>query len=236
MVAVCAKALLWLMFLLSADVLHAEGGESIQSVESIAAAIQQFVESKFRQSPDEYEIKIPPIDPRLRLALCSGSMEVFTPQGAREMGQVSVGIRCMGAQPWTIYHRIYIRVFRPVAVLVGAYNAGTVLSSADIRAERRDISALNGQFISPEGAIGRPLKKALPANTVLIPEFLTTIKAVKRGEQVTIRNRSDVFEISMSGIALADGEIGQRIRVRNEQSGRIIQATVTGPGVVDVNP
>ena len=210
--------------------------EAVQPLETITASIRQYIESNFRQPSEGYEIQVPPMDSRLRLALCTSPLEVFTPPGARETGHVSVGVRCPGSQPWTIYHRAYVAIFQEVAVLVGAAKAGTVLTANDIRVEKRDVSTLNGQFLSPERAVGRPLKKALPANTVLLPDFLTTIKAVKRGELVTIRNRSSGFEISMPGIAMSDGEVGQRIRVRNEQSGRVIQATVTASGVVDVNP
>ena len=210
--------------------------EAIQPPETITAAIRRFIESNFRQPNAGYEITIPPLDARLRLAACPAPLEVFSPQGARESGHVSVGIRCAGDKPWTIYHRAYVGVFQEVAVLAVAAKAGTVLTEDDIRGERRDIATLNGRFLAPEVAIGRPLKRALPANTVLLPDFLTTLKTVKRGDLVTIRNRHDGFEISMSGQALSDGELGQRIKVRNEQSGRVIQATVTGPGTVDVQP
>lgn len=226
--------LLWLGFATFATALAGE--ELVQPPESITAAIRHYIESNFRRSGDGYEIQVPALDTRLRLALCSKPIEAFSPPGARDIGHVSVGVRCTGDHPWTIYHRAYLGVFQDVAVLVTAAKAGTVLTEADVRAERRDVAALNGQYLLPETVIGRPLKKALPANTVLLPDFLTTIKAVKRGELVTIRNRSEAFEISMPGVALSDGEVGQRIRVRNEQSGRVIQATVTGSGMVDVNP
>jgi flagella basal body P-ring formation protein FlgA len=38
----------------------------------------------------------------------------------------------------------------------------------------------------------------------------------------------------MSGVALMDGEEGQRIRVRNEESKRIVEGTVTGSNIINI--
>lgn len=207
-----------------------------QSPESISAAIRHYLESNSRHPGADYRIEIPPLDSRLQLALCSVPLEVFPTHGSRDLGNLSLGVRCSGERPWTIYHRAYVGVIQEVAVLATAVKAGTVLGPADVVGEPRDIAQLNGIYLSPEQAIGKPVKKALAAKTVLIPEMLTTLRLVKRGDQVTIRNNAAGLEVSMAGIALMDGERGQRIRVRNVQSGRVIQATVTGEGLVDINP
>jgi flagella basal body P-ring formation protein FlgA len=207
-----------------------------QPLESISGAIRRFLESNSRHAGADTRIEIPPLDSRLQLALCSVPLEVFPTHGSRDIGNLSLGVRCSGDRPWTIYHRAYLGVIREVAVLAGAVKAGTVLGPTDVVGEPRDIAPLNGIFLSPEQVIGKPVKKALAAKTVLIPEMLTTLRLVRRGDQVTIRNNAAGLEVSMAGIALMDGERGQRIRVRNVQSGRVIQATVTGEGMVDINP
>lgn len=209
---------------------------AFQPLESISSAIRHYLESNSRRPDAEYRIEIPPLDSRLQLALCSTPLEVFPTQGSRDLGNMSLGVRCSGERPWLIYHRAYVGVIQEVAVLTTAVRAGTVLSALDVVSEPRDIAQLNGQFLSPQQVIGKPVKKGLPAKTVLVPEMLTTLRLVKRGDQVTIRNNSAGLEISMAGIALMDGEKGQRIRVRNVQSGRVIQATVSAEGTVDINP
>lgn len=209
---------------------------ALQSPESIVGAIRARLESNSRHGDGQYRIEIPPLDTRLQLALCSIPLEVAPTQGSREAGNIAVAVRCQGDRPWTIYHRAYVGVVREVAVLATAVRAGTVLSAAEVTVEARDIAQLNGNYLTPEQAIGKPVRKPLAAKTVLVPEMFTSIRLVKTGDQVTIRNNAAGFEVSMAGIALMDGERGQRIRVRNAQSGRVIQATVTGLGVVDVNP
>lgn len=55
---------------------------------------------------------------------------------------------------------------------------------------------------------------------------------VKRKDKVTISSAQPGFAIQMSGIAMTDGVKGQLIKVKNENSGRIISATVIEPGQV----
>jgi flagella basal body P-ring formation protein FlgA len=42
----------------------------------------------------------------------------------------------------------------------------------------------------------------------------------------------DGIEVRASGIALGSGDNGARLRVRNEVSGRVVDAMVNAPGVV----
>ena len=57
---------------------------------------------------------------------------------------------------------------------------------------------------------------------------------VKRGEKITISAVQPAFTIRMNGVAMMNGTKGQRIRIKNENSGRIISATVVEAGVVSV--
>jgi flagella basal body P-ring formation protein FlgA len=56
--------------------------------------------------------------------------------------------------------------------------------------------------------------------------------AVRRGEPVKMIANNDGIEASASGEALADGQPGDVIRVRNTRSGKVIEAKVLEPGVV----
>ncbi len=58
--------------------------------------------------------------------------------------------------------------------------------------------------------------------------------AVARGERVTMSARVGVVVASVSAEALQDGKVGETIRVRNLQNGRVQQARVSRPGHVDI--
>jgi len=59
--------------------------------------------------------------------------------------------------------------------------------------------------------------------------------AVHRGEMVTLVYRLPGMELSAHARAVEDGAIGQTIRLTNLTSNRVIDATITGPGVADAN-
>lgn len=56
---------------------------------------------------------------------------------------------------------------------------------------------------------------------------------VKRGDEVRIVARQDGIEVSNAGEALANGRMGEVIRVRNVGSGKVISARVSAGGEVE---
>ncbi|HYE33922.1 flagellar basal body P-ring formation chaperone FlgA [Methylocaldum sp.] len=205
----------------------------LQSHESISAAITALIESDFRQRNQEYQAEPVKLDIRLQLPLCDRPLDAFFLPGRRESGFLSVGVRCEGGRPWTIYNKVQVKAFREVVILKNAVRQGSVLTEADLGLEKRDLAELRGGYFTSLGqTVNRPVKRTLPAGTVLSPEWLSVSKMVRRGQKVIIRAESSHFAVNMSGQALADGEAGQRIRVRNDQSARIVEGTVMGPGLV----
>jgi flagellar basal body P-ring formation protein FlgA len=199
---------------------------SWQPHESILSSIRVFMESNFRHLENGLTIDVASLDHRLRLPLCSSELTVFAPSGLRESGHMSVGVKCEGEQPWTIYNKVSIRLTREVAVLRTAVRQGAVLSADDLTVVKKDVSQLRGGFLNPLQAIGRSLRKPAAAGMVLTPDHIANPKLIARGQGVAIKAEGIAFEVSMPGTAMADGEAGERIRVRNEVSGRVVEATV----------
>lgn len=191
------------------------------------------IESDFRQRNQDFQAEPIMLDRRLQLPLCEKSLETFFLPGRRESGFLSVGVRCSGERPWTLYHKVRVKAYRDVVVLKKPVRQGAMLTEADLGLEKRELAELRGSyFTSFEAVVDRPAKRTLAAGTVLSPEWLTVPKLIKRGQKVIIRAESSHFTVNMSGQALADGEIGQRIRVRNDQSEKIVEGTVAAPGLV----
>lgn len=61
-------------------------------------------------------------------------------------------------------------------------------------------------------------------------------RVVHRGEPVQLSARAGVVVAQVSAEALQDGGIGETIRVRNLQNGKVQQARVTAAGHVEVSP
>jgi flagella basal body P-ring formation protein FlgA len=71
---------------------------------------------------------------------------------------------------------------------------------------------------------------------VVTPSDLGGRSMVLAGDRVQVVAQLGGIEVSASGIALGGGDNGARLRVRNQSSGRIIDAMIVGPGKVSALP
>ncbi|MCY0965912.1 flagellar basal body P-ring formation chaperone FlgA [Parathalassolituus penaei] len=149
-------------------------------------------------------------------------------------GRNSIEIRC--SDPWWQQNiAIQLHNFRNVAVLTRALNNGEPLTPEAVNWIRQDVGELNqGFFTTPEDIIGQTAKRTLRAGTVLSPDQIQQPMAVARGDKVRIVLRKAVIHLETDGTAQQDGRIGERIRVRNSQSGKTVNAIVVASGEVEI--
>jgi flagellar basal body P-ring formation protein FlgA len=213
--------------LLCSGVAAAQLPPKLQPLPSVAAAA---VAAARAELPATAEISASALDPRLRLPGCEGPL-IGDPPSLRG-AQARVAVRC--AQPhWTVYVPLEVRDLRPVVVLARSGQRGDTLGAADLQLQTRDITRLPfGHFESLDAVIGQELRRAVSAGSPLGPNDAQPARRVLRGSPVTVVALAGGIEFTASGIALADGAEGQRLRVRNERSGRVIEGVVTADGKV----
>jgi flagella basal body P-ring formation protein FlgA len=108
-----------------------------------------------------------------------------------------------------------------------------MISEADIQLEKVDVSQLRGQpMLAIEDVIGSKAKNSLSAGSILND---TSICAVCKGDSVSITVDNPSISIVMSGVALTDGAVGERIRVQNSSSKRIVEAIIVNDDTVKVS-
>lgn len=213
----------------------AAANAGVQSHASIQGAVKHFLTSNLRHPDQAYEIHIEPLDRRLRLAQCAQPLAAFSPPGGKLMGSTTVGVHCHGPKPWTIYTQVQIKVFQKVVVLAKALPRDAIIAKDALTLHKKDLARLRQGFLTHyEQALGKQLKRPLPAGSVLTTVNLAAPKLIKRGQKVIIHAHTPGFDIRMAGDALMDGEKGQRIRVRNDQSQRIVEGIVIAPGIIRV--
>ena len=207
----------------------------LQPHDSIRLAAKTYLENNPPVGEGRIEFTIGHLDSRLRLQQCAAALEVFRPPGGRNSGHTTLGVRCSGPKPWKLYIPVAIKVYRPVAVAQGALLRGALLTAADIELVEKDVSRLGYGFIAdPSNAVGKELRRSVTAGTVMTPHHLAAPHIVERGQTVVIVANSGGIEVRMAGEALADGAHNDRIRVRNNKTRRIVEGTVSAPGVVQV--
>lgn len=207
----------------------------IQPLQDIEAAVRALVDSHGNQSGD-VEASVGRLDPRLRLPLCRQPLAARYTQTRRRSGTLSVEVRCEGQRPWSLYVPVTLARFAEVVIATRPLARGQSIAAEDVTLARRrvDISTRT-YFEQPATAIGRLATRSIASGEILDQHQLRQPRLVRRGEQVVLSLGNSAVKVSMKGEALADGAAGERIRVRNLSSARIVEGTVTAAGVVVVN-
>lgn len=200
------------------------------SQQPLASIAEAAVVAARAQLPATAEISASALDSRLRLPACEGPLATDPPQlrGA----QARVAVRCL--QPlWTVHVPLSVRDVRAVVVMARSAQRGDTLTAADLYLQARDISQLPfGHFESLDDVIGQELRRAVSAGSPLGPHDAAPARLVRRGSPVTLIALSGGIEVTAGGIALGDAAEGQRVRARNERSGRVIEGVVDASGRV----
>lgn len=210
-------------------------GPTLQPLDDIQRTAHAFLTAQHRNRKELPKIRLQSLDHRLRLPRCQAALHAFLPSGARTAGNTSVGVRCPDAKPWSIYLSANIQIHDQVLIARRFLRRGTILSAADFQPERRELSSLTGGYeTDPQQLIGRQLQRALMIGKVISPQAVKMPPAVRRGETVTLVAEQSGIEITSSGIALSNANIGERLRVRNESSQRVVEGKVTDDRRVEV--
>lgn len=224
--------ILALTFIASATA-YAEQGS--QSHESIAEAVRGFIDQNINL-PGEYEVSLTPLDSRLNLPQCAEPLEAFTSNGLIKAGRMTIGIRCNVEKKWSIFTSAIIKIYQMVVVLSQPIQRGEIFTRQHLAIEKREVSNLRDDFVTQiEQIENKQATRQLNTGTIISPRNLAEPKLIKRGDKVVISTAKPEFSIRMNGIAMMDGAKGQLITVKNQNSGRIINATVIEPGLVSVN-
>jgi flagella basal body P-ring formation protein FlgA len=183
--------------------------------------------------PPSAEVSADAIDPRLRLPACAATPDAEA--GAARGASANVTVRCTAPSAWTLYVPVRIRDLRPVLVLTRAVRRGETVDASVLRSETRDIAQLPFGYVSDAAMIaGNEFRRPVGAGQALSPADIEPERCIRRGDLVTLIGRAAGIEVRAEGKAMADGGRGSRIRVQNSNSKRIVEGTVTAPGVVEL--
>ncbi|MCF6257310.1 MAG: flagellar basal body P-ring formation protein FlgA [Gammaproteobacteria bacterium] len=207
-----------------------------QSTETLRQTVLKFLQVQTeKRAEQDIEISVGRIDRRLKLATCQESPMAFLAAGAKLQGKLTVGLRCTGPKPWTVYVPAHIKIFANVIAAAQPLLRGSEISATDVIFVRQELSQLrSGYFIKTESVIGKILTQNLSAGHAITPKRVKAAFLVRRGEKVTIEVSIGTLKVRGKGEALKDAARGELVSVRNSQSKRIVQGVVTKPGTVNI--
>lgn len=212
----------------------------IESPNELRMQVDAFLQEALRGEyvgiePGNLEVAVSNLDARLRLNKCSAPLrqEITSP---RPFGSnLSVKVNCDGAKPWTIYVPARVDVYAEVVVLARSLNRGTVITEDDVVLKRMNIAQAGfGNIRDLSQVVGMELKRRLQAGEPVRLSHVKLPQVVRRGDKVTLEAATGSILVITNGTALANGQVGDQIQVRNEKSKRVVDAEVIAPGKVRV--
>jgi flagella basal body P-ring formation protein FlgA len=120
---------------------------------------------------------------------------------------------------------------RPVWVSNQLLKRGTVIQPGMLQQATQALPASDTQLVSDVRDVhNMELLRDWPANTPLRSYDVKPTQLVKRGQQVLVSiGEGRGFQITVRAEAQQDGLMGEQIKLKNMESGRLLSAVVSGP-------
>ena len=217
--------------------------------EKMLTQVRQWVAQGQNITPSQVDVL--PIDARIKVQDCTLPLTLDLPFASRE----SVRVRC--AQPaWQLYLRVQTAappaapaaLVAPAAPQTAAAPAaekttvvarqliqrGSLLQPAMLEEVKRPALGLDPQAVSSlKDLLYSEATRDLTAGQVLRSSDFRRAVLVKQGQSALMSVGQDKgFQITVRVEALQDGRMGEQIRLKNPDSGRLLTGTVTGPNAV----
>lgn len=222
--ACLASSALWAQNVVSEDAIH-------QAVERhVRAALQ-------RQNPSQDRCEIHARWKGDVVLEEKGPVEIavkpLSSRPLRGAGLVRVELKVKGETCRTLTVTVDTRIYRRVLVTSRAIRRGELLDEDLLDQEERDVTLLkDGCYSDMEQVRGMQARRPMNAGEILTRLHSQSVPLVRQGDVVELVVVGGGMELSAPGVALQDGGAGVRIRVRNQESGKILHGEVLAAGVV----
>jgi flagella basal body P-ring formation protein FlgA len=228
-VNVVKKSILSVFLFFASISLHAAPSQSLELLQNKIEAyvlneLSTYAEGKVQVSADK-------MDSRLNLKACAeDKLTIFNPYETPMLHSSTIAAKCLEQDNhWTLYVPIKITVLKTVLVAKHPLMRGKQVNDEDIYQTEMDTQKLKqGYFTNKQELVGLVCKHDIAPDSPFNPYNIELPKLVHKGEQVTIVANDSNLTVSMHGIAINEGVLGETVRIKNLSSKRIIEAQVTG--------
>lgn len=129
-----------------------------------------------------------------------------------------------------------VEAFAPVLVAARDVPAHARLRALDVTTELRRLDRDPLLYLTDTGRLrGAATERNLARGEAITSDALVAEIIIKPGDAVRIVSESKALTVAVAGEARAAGRVGDRIQVKNIQSGMLLQAIVVDEGLVRVS-
>lgn len=209
--------------------------------DQLLAQVRQWVAQTQNSTPAQ--VQIAPLDPRVQVQTCPQPLALDLPFASRE----TVRVRCT-QPPWQLYLRLQagsgasVEAAQPTAdattrqtvVTRHLIQRGTRLQPAMLEEVALPALGMDPNAVaSLQDLLHGEVVRDIPAGQVLRSNDIRRSILVKQGQSALMMvGQNNGFQITVRVQALQDGRMGEQIRLKNPDSGRLLTGTVTGPNAV----
>lgn len=209
-----------------------------QSPEVLTNKIEQYVLKELSSyNEGTAQVSANKIDSRLSLKACAENhLVVFNPYQSPILDTSTMGIKCQEKDNhWSLYVPIKITILKTVYVAKRSLRKGERITGEDIYPAEMDVHKLKyGYFNDIDGLVGQVCKQNVAINSPFNPHNIELEKIIHKGEKIAIIMNNNNLTVSMDGVAVNEGSMGETIRVKNLSSKKIIEAQIIGKKQVSV--
>ncbi len=131
--------------------------------------------------------------------------------------------------------RVKVRHYENVLISIDRIKRFDILTSEKYIIKRMEITSLSENPVTSEDELsGKWAKRNVGKGQILTSRMFETIPAITSGQEVSILYKSSGLEITARGTALQFGCVGELIKIKNNQSRKIIACTVMDDKTVRV--
>lgn len=169
----------------------------------------------------------------------AGNMEIKPVEAFRgmNMGNLSLPVEIYvdGAMEGRLTLSGRIEKHINVVCAVRDIRKNDMVAASDIRVEKRGAEKRIGAgFLTDMSlAVGKQTRSDIRSGAVLFEKNLVIPSVLKKGDRVKLVARSGRLSIQTLAEAMSDGKSGERIRVRNIDTGKLVNATVVDSATVE---
>ncbi len=213
--------------------------QKLESIKQLKETVKQFIGSQIsRTNPNSnIKIEINRVDRRLKLAKCPTQfLKIASPNNRSIERSTTISVRCLGPIAWSIFIPFEIKVFKKVVLARNHIRRNQVLTPDDIQLVEIDTKNLShGYFLQIKDVIGKVARRVILKNRIVHPNSLKFAKLIRKGDVIYLTAVNQAIKVSVKGIALQNGQLGQFIAVKNLTSKKVIEGKVVGKKEVYIN-
>jgi len=149
-------------------------------------------------------------------------------------GRIRLTMKC-DSPKWHFRASAKIDLWMKLVVAKRDLQRGEILTADLLDTRSLNIAShLHGMEVNINNVIGMQVRRDINSGDIINRRLLEKKYLVNRDQHVELQVSTPTFNASVTAIALEDGQLGQRIKVKNLTSGQIVEGQVTGTGIVKV--